>query len=146
MQSIQCVTVQALKWNKPLSECKFNNWTIINILSWLIWKDPDAGKDWWQKKGATEDEMVGWHHWLNGYGFGWTLGVGDGQGSLVCCGSWGYKELDMAEQLNWTELSPYAVLSWPTHTTTNFYKSNYHQLYHSWFPCLNYIIYTYLYI
>ena len=90
---------------------QINNWTIINILSWLIWKDPDAGKDWWQKeKGATEDEMVGWHHWLNGHGFGWTLGVGDGQGSLVCCGSWGYKELDMAEQLNWTELSPYAVL------------------------------------
>ena len=45
----------------------------------------------------TEDEMVGWHHQCNGYGFGWTLGVGDGQGGLACCGSWGYKELDMTE-------------------------------------------------
>ena len=53
--------------------------------SWLIWKDPDAGKDWGQEeKGTTEDEMVGWHHWLNGYGFGWTPGVGDGQAGLAC--------------------------------------------------------------
>ena len=72
--------------------------------SWLIGKDPDAGKDWGQEeKGMTEDEMVGWHHQLNGHGFGWTLGVGDGQGGLACCGSWGHKELDMTEQLNWTE-------------------------------------------
>ena len=70
--------------------------------NWLIWKDPDAGKDWrWEEKGTTEDEMVGWHHWLNGHGFGWTPGVGDGQGGLVCCDSWGRKELDMTEQLNW---------------------------------------------
>ena len=48
----------------------------------------------------TEDEMVGWHHRLNGHGLGWTLGVGDGQGGLVCCGSWGHKELDMTERLN----------------------------------------------
>ena len=54
--------------------------------NWLIWKDPDAGKDWRQEeKGMTEDEMVGWHHWLNGHEFGWIPGVGDGQGSLVCC-------------------------------------------------------------
>ena len=73
--------------------------------SWLIGKDPDAGKDWGQKeKGTTEDEMVRWHHRLNGHGFGWTLGVGDGQGSL-CCSSWGHKESDMTERLNWTELS-----------------------------------------
>ena len=73
--------------------------------NWLIWKDPDAGKDWGQeKKQMTEDEMVGWHHWLNGHGFGWTPGVGDEQGGLVCCGSWDHKELDMTEQLNWTEL------------------------------------------
>ena len=73
--------------------------------SWLIWKDPDAGKDWGQEeKGTTEDEMVGWHHLLNGHGFGWTLGVGDGQGGLTCCGSWGCKELDTTERLNWTEL------------------------------------------
>ena len=57
-----------------------------------------------RKKGTTEDKMVGWHHWLNGHGFGWTLGVGDGQGGLVCRSSWGCKESDMTEQLNWTEL------------------------------------------
>ena len=69
----------------------------------LIWKDPD-GKDWGQEeKGTTEDEMVGWYHWLNGHGFGWTPGVGDGQGGLVCCSSWGRKESDMTEWLNWTE-------------------------------------------
>ena len=61
--------------------------------TWLIGKDPDAEKDWGQdKKGTTEDEMVGWHHRLNGHGFGWTPGVGDGQGGLACCGSWGRKE------------------------------------------------------
>ena len=72
--------------------------------SWLIWKDPDAGKDWGQEKGMTEDEMVGWHHWLDGHEFGWILEVGDGQGGLARCGLWGHKELDMTEQLNWTEL------------------------------------------
>ena len=71
--------------------------------SWLIGKDPDAGKDWEQEeKGTIEDEMVGWHHWHNGHGFGWTLGGGDGQGGLACCGSCGCKELDMTERLNWT--------------------------------------------
>jgi len=69
-------------------------------------EDPDAGKDWGlEEKGMTEDEMVGWHHWLNGHGFGWTPGVGDGQGGLVCCGSWGLKESNTTEQLNWTELN-----------------------------------------
>ena len=73
--------------------------------SWLIWKDPDAGKDWGQEeKGTTEDEMVEWHHRLNGHEFGWTPGVGDGQGGLVCCSSWGHKESDTTKQLNWTEL------------------------------------------
>ena len=72
--------------------------------SWLIGKDPDAGRDWGQEeKGTTEDEMAGWHHWLDGHEFEWTLGVGDGQGGLACCDSWGCKELDMTEQLNWTE-------------------------------------------
>ena len=74
--------------------------------SWLVWKDPDAGKDWRQEeKGITEDEMVGWHHRHNGHGFGWTPGVADGQGGLVCCGSWGRKELATTEQLNWTALN-----------------------------------------
>ena len=73
--------------------------------SWLIWKDPDAGKNWGQEeKGMTEDEMVGWHHQLNGHGFRWTPGVGDGQGGQACYSSWGRKESDTTEQLNWTEL------------------------------------------
>ena len=74
--------------------------------SWLIWEDPGAGEDWGQEeKGMTEDEMVGWHYWLNGHGFGWTPGAGDGQGGLTCCSSWGCKESDMIERLNWTELA-----------------------------------------
>ena len=65
---------------------------------------PDAGKDWkLEEKGMTGEEMVGWHHQLNGHGFGWTLGVGDGQGGLVCCSPWGHKESDTTEQLNWTD-------------------------------------------
>ena len=76
--------------------------------SWLIWKDPDVGKHWRQEeKGTTEDEMVGWHHQLNGCGFGWTPRVGDGQGGLAWCNSWGRKESDTTEQLNWTDLSIY---------------------------------------
>ena len=72
--------------------------------SWLIGKDTDTGKDWGQKeKGMTEDEMVGWYHWLNGHGFGWIPGVGDGQGGLACCGSWGRKESNMTELPNWTK-------------------------------------------
>ena len=70
--------------------------------TWLIWKDPVAGKDWGQEeKGMIEDEMVGW---LNGHGLGWTLGVGDGQGGLVCCSSWDRKEPHTTDLLNWTEL------------------------------------------
>ena len=73
--------------------------------SWLIGKDSDAGRDWGQEeKGTTEDEMAGWHHRLDGHGFGWTLGVGDAQGSLACCNSWGHKELDTTKRLYWTEL------------------------------------------
>ena len=69
--------------------------------SWLIGKDSDAGRDWGQEeKGMTEDEMAGWHHWLDGCESGWTLGVGDGQGGLVCCDSWGCKESDTTEWLN----------------------------------------------
>ena len=75
-----------------------------DVKSWLIWKDPDAGKDWGQEeKGTTEDEMVGWHHWLDGHEFQWTPGVGDRQGGLACCNSWGGKESDKTEWLNWTE-------------------------------------------
>ena len=69
---------------------------------WLIGKDPDAGKDWRQEKGMTEDEMVGWHHWLSGHEFEQAPGNGDGQGSLACCRPWGHNELDTTERLNWT--------------------------------------------
>ena len=75
--------------------------------SWLIGKDPDAGKDWRLEKGMTEDEVVGWHHWLNGHKFEQALRVGDGQGSLACCNPWGRKELDTTEWLNWTEIITY---------------------------------------
>ena len=78
--------------------------------SWLIEKDSDAGRDWGQEeKGTIEDEMAGWHHWLDGRESGWTLGVGDGQGGLACCSSWGCKESDTTERLNWTELNYLAL-------------------------------------
>ena len=68
--------------------------------NWLTGKDSDAGRDWRQKeKGTTEDEMAGWHHWLDGHKYEWTPGVGDGQGGLECCDSWGCKESDMTEWL-----------------------------------------------
>ena len=71
--------------------------------TWLIWKDSDAGRDWGQEEtGTTEDEMAGWHHWLNGHEFEWTPGIGDGQGGLVCCDLWGRKESDTTS--DWTEL------------------------------------------
>ena len=79
------------------------NWTgVPDAKSWLIGKDPDAGKDWGQEeKGMTEDEVVGWHHWLDGHGIGWTLGVGDRQGGLACCGLWGHRfGHDWAIELN----------------------------------------------
>ena len=72
-------------------------------MSRLFWKDPDAGKDWGQEEKGKTDEMVGWHHRLDGHGFGWTPGVGDGEGCLACCNLWGRKELD-ASEVNWTVL------------------------------------------
>ena len=72
--------------------------------SWLIGKDSDAGRDWGQEeKGTTEGEMAGWHHWLNGHESGWTRVVGDGQGGLACCNSWGRKESDTTEWLIWSD-------------------------------------------
>ena len=79
--------------------------------SWLIGKDPDAGRDWGQEeRGTTQDEMARWHHRLNGCEFEWTLGDGDGQEGLAHCDSWGHKESDMTKWLNWTELRPMIYL------------------------------------
>ena len=84
-----------------------------DVKNWLIGKDPDAGKDFGQEeKGTTEDEMVGWHYWLDGHEFEQALEVGDGQGSLVCCTPWSRKELDTTEQLNWTETKELLMFGW----------------------------------
>ena len=92
-----------------------------DVKNWLIGKDPDAGKDWRQEeKGTTEDKTVGWHYQLNGHEFEQAPGVGDRQGSLVCCSPWGHKELDMTEQLNWTELY---LLSAMAHTLWSVFLS-----------------------
>ena len=81
--------------------------------NWLIGKNPDSGKDWRQEeKGTTEDEMVGWHHRLDGHEFEQAPVVGDGQGSLACCSPWGGKESDTTERLNWTELNHHLSLQW----------------------------------
>ena len=83
-----------------------------HVKSWLPGKDFDARRDWGpEEKWTTEDEMVRWHHWLNEHEFGWTPGVGDGQGGLLSCDSWGRKESDVTEGLNWTELSTSSVLT-----------------------------------
>ena len=75
-----------------------------DVKNWLIWKHPDAGRDWrWKEKGTTEDEMAGWHHRLDGHEFEEALGVGDGQGGLACCSPWGLKESDRLS--DWTELN-----------------------------------------
>ena len=79
----------------------------------LIWKDPDAGKDWrWEEKGTTEDEMVGWHHQCDVHEFESTLGVGDGQGGLACCSPVGGKQSHTTGGLNWTELNWVPLQLW----------------------------------
>jgi len=106
---------------------------LMRRADWLIGKDLNAGKDWGQEeKGPTEDEMVGWHHWLNGHEFEWTPGVGDGQGGLAYGGSWGHKELDKTEQLNWSmllwqypsvQISLFFLLRFPLSSTLLFFKN-----------------------
>ena len=82
-----------------------------HVKSWLIGKDFDTGRDWGlEEKGTTEDEMAGWHQWLDGRESEWIPGVGDGQGGLLCCDSWGRKESDRTERLNWTGVSIQIVL------------------------------------
>ena len=79
--------------------------------NWLIGKDPDAGKDWRQEeKGMTEDEMVGWHHWLDEHEFEQGLGVGDGERSMACCSPWSYKESHMTEHLTWIYFTRFLFL------------------------------------
>ena len=86
--------------------------------SWLIGKDSDAGRVWGQEeKGTTEDEMDGWHHWLDGRESQWTLRVGEGQGGLACWDSWGRKESDTTERLIWSELIWYTLTAWKTEYT-----------------------------
>ena len=81
--------------------------------SWLIGKDPDAARNWGQEeKGTTEDEMAGWHHRLDGHKSEWTLGVGDGQGGLACCDSWGRQESDATERLIWSDLNMFIFSIW----------------------------------
>ena len=102
--------------------------------NWLIGKDPDAGQDWGQEeKETTEDEMVGWHHRLNGHEFGYGPGVGDGQRGLVCCGSWGHKELDTTEGLNWTDsiITLFTCPSMPIKCSTSRQEYQRSYLFHS---------------
>ena len=99
---------------QPVNPKRIHSWMFIgrtdteapifwppDVKNWLIGKDPDAEEYWRQEeKGMTEDEMVGWHHWLDEHGYEQAPGVGDGQGSLVCCSPWGHREVDTTE-LNW---------------------------------------------
>ena len=96
--------------------------------NWLFRKDPDAGKDWsWEEKGMTEDEMVGWHHWLDGHETEQAPGFGDGQGSLDCFSPWGCNESEMTEVLNWAQI----YLKWITNTDL---------LYSTWNSAYSYMI------
>ena len=115
--------------------------------SWLIGKDSDAGRDCRQEeKGTTEDEMAGWHHWLNGCESEWTLGAGDGQGGLACCDSWGHKELDTTERLNWTELTitplqyPLFHYSMITHMLLNPVISSQSWFYFVYYPTFDLVV------
>ena len=104
---LQSMGLQSQTWSQTALHHLKRAWVTFwlpDVKNWLIRKDPYAGKDWRQEeKGMTEDEMAGWHHWLNGHEFEWDLKVSDGQGSLVRCSPWGHKESDTTEWLNWIE-------------------------------------------
>ena len=96
-----------------------------DVKSWLIRKDPDTRKDWGQQeKGTTQDEMVGWQHWLNGHEFEQGLGVGDGQGSLACYSPWGHKESDTTEWLNWIDANKPSKLTFISSLNLLWYRQN----------------------
>ena len=97
----------------------------LDAKNWLTGKDPDAGKEWRQEeKGTTEDEMVGWHHWLNAHEFEQAPRVGDRPGSLACCSPWGCKEMNMSEWLNWTtKYSIYIFCHTNSHHSLMYYPS-----------------------
>ena len=115
--SLDCKEIQPVGWTKGKEispgcslegmMLKLNETPVLwppHVKSWLIGIDSDAGRDCEQEeKETTEDEMAGWHHWLNGCKYEWAPGVGDGQGGLACCNLWGCKESDTTERLNWTE-------------------------------------------
>ena len=111
------------RWHSDFLKCDPKAlWAFRNLdaKSWLIGKESDAGRDWGQEeKGTTEDEMAWWHHWLDGYEFEWTLGIGDGQGGLECCDSRGRKESDTTERLNWTEMNLNCNIISPWNTNVN---------------------------
>ena len=86
-----------------------------DVKSWLIWKDPDAGKDWRQEEKETTDEIVRWYHRLNGHEFEYTPGAGDGQRGLACCSPWSRKESDMTEWLTWTGIDSVFFFFLPCH-------------------------------
>ena len=97
---LQCCSLEGMMLKLKLQYFGHLMWRVDSL------EKTDAGRDWGQEeKGTTEDEMAGWHHWLDGCESGWTPGVGDGQGSLACCDSWGRKESGTTERLNWTELT-----------------------------------------
>ena len=101
-----------------------------HVKSWLIGKDSDSGRDWRQEeKGMTEDEMAGWHHGLDGHESEWTPGVGDEQGGLACCNSWGRKESDTTKRPNWTELNYFIGINDKWSLSLYFYNHIYHHIF-----------------
>ena len=108
MESLQCCTLLCLDpFLKHNDFQVYSCWCLYQqsthfVHCWVVFHSKDWGQE---EKGTTEGEMVGWQHRLDGQGFGWTPGVGDGQGGLVCCSSWGGKESDALERLTWTELN-----------------------------------------